>query len=118
MKRRPSTEIRAEPVISVRARIVEMRARRDGETVSYDGTWTAKGRRRIATVPVGYADGYRRILSNRGMGLLRGQRVPVAGNVTMDMTMFDVTDVPCEIGDVLTMVGEYEKESISVSDIG
>jgi alanine racemase len=113
----PNTQIRAEPVISLRARIVEMRSMRDGETVSYDGTWTAKGRRRIATVPVGYADGYRRILSNRGMGLLRGQRVPVAGNVTMDMTMFDVTEVPCEIGDVITMIGADGDESITVSDI-
>jgi alanine racemase len=113
----PKTEIRAEPVISLRARIVEMRSMRDGETVSYDATWTARGRRRIATVPVGYADGYRRILSNRGMGILLGQRVPVAGIVTMDMTMFDVTEVPCEIGDVVTMIGAEGNESITVSDI-
>lgn len=113
----PNPEIRADPVISLRARIVEMRSMRDGETVSYDGTWTAKGRRRIATVPVGYADGYRRILSNRGMGILRGQRVPVAGIVTMDMTMFDVTEVPCETGDVITMIGADGGESVTVSDI-
>ena len=109
--------IRSEPVISLRARIVEMRVVRDGESVSYDATWTARGRRRIATVPVGYADGYRRILSNKGMGLLRGQRVPVAGNVTMDMTMFDVTDVPCEIGDVVTMIGADGADAITVGDI-
>ena len=111
------SEIRAESVISLRARIVEMRSLRDGETVSYDATWTARGRRRIATVPVGYADGYRRILSNKGMGILRGRRVPVAGNVTMDMTMFDVTEVPCEIGDVVTMIGADGDQSITVSDI-
>jgi alanine racemase len=114
----PNAEVRAEPVISLRARIVEMRSMRDGETVSYDGTWTAKGRRRIATVPVGYADGYRRILSNRGMGILRGQRVPVVGNITMDMTMFDVTEVPCETGDVITMIGADGNESVTVSEIG
>jgi len=113
----PDSEVRAEPVISLRARIVEMRSLRDGETVSYDATWIAKGRRRIATVPVGYADGYRRILGNRGMGILRGKRVPVVGTVTMDMTMFDVTEVPCEIGDVVTLIGSDGAESVTVSDI-
>ena len=112
------SDLRAEPVISLRARIVEMRSVRDGDTVSYDATWTAGGRRRIATVPVGYADGYRRILSNKGTGILRGKRVPVTGNVTMDMTMFDVTDVPCEIGDVITMIGADGAESVTVSEIG
>jgi alanine racemase len=111
------TELPAEPVVSLRARIAEMRSVPDGETVSYGGSWTAKGRRRIATVPVGYADGYRRILSNRGMGLLRGKRVPVVGTVTMDMTMFDVTEVPCEIGDVVTMIGADGNDAIKVADI-
>jgi alanine racemase len=111
------TPVKSESVVGLRARIVEMRSTRDGETVSYDGTWTSKGRRRIATVPVGYADGYRRILSNHGMGLLRGKRVPVAGNVTMDMTMFDVTSVPCEIGDVITMIGRDGDDEISVGEI-
>ena len=111
------TEIKAEPVVALRARIVEMRSTRDGDTVSYDGSWTSTGGRRIATVPVGYADGYRRILSNRGVGLLRGRRVSVAGNVTMDMTMFDVTEVPCEIGDVITMIGTDGDDEVSVADI-
>lgn len=111
------TEVTAEPVAALRARIVEMRSTHDRETVSYDGSWTSVGNRRIATVPVGYADGYRRILSNRGVGLLRGKRVPVAGNVTMDMTMFDVTDVPCEIGDVITMIGADSGEAVTVRDI-
>jgi alanine racemase len=109
--------IPAEPVVALRARIVEMRTTRDGETVSYDGTWTSPGRRRIATVPVGYADGYRRILSNRGMGILRGRPAPVVGNVTMDMTMFDVTDIPCEIGDVVTMIGADGANAITVREI-
>lgn len=109
--------IHSEPVVSLRARIVEMRTVHAGETVSYDGNWTAPSRRRIATVPVGYADGYRRILSNRGMGLLRGRRVPVVGNVTMDMTMFDVSDVPCDIGDVVTLIGADGGDVITVVDI-
>jgi alanine racemase len=111
------TEIPAEPVVALRARIVELRAIRDGETVSYDGTWTSKGSRRIATIPVGYADGFRRVLSNRGTALLRGKRVNVAGNVTMDMTMLDVTDVPCEIGDIVTLIGSDGGNAITVSDV-
>ncbi|HET9424296.1 MAG TPA: alanine racemase [Gemmatimonadaceae bacterium] len=111
------TELRAEPVAALRARIVEMRSVREGETVGYDGAWTATGRARIATVPVGYADGYRRALSNKGVALLRGKRVPVAGNVTMDMTMFDVTGVPCEIGDVVTMIGSDGDDAVTVTEL-
>ena len=106
-----------EPVASLRARIVELRVVRDGETVSYDATWRARGTRRIATVPVGYADGYRRSLSNRGVALLGGRRVPVAGRVTMDMTMFDVTDTDAALGDVLTLLGADGGDAIGVSEM-
>jgi alanine racemase len=111
------TEIRAEPVAALRGRIVEIRNARDGETVSYDGTWTAQGTHRIATVPIGYADGYRRTMGNRGVALVRGKRVPVVGNVTMDMTMFDVTDVPCQIGDVVTLMGSDGDDTITVNEV-
>jgi alanine racemase len=106
-----------EPVVSMRARIVELRTVADGETVSYDATWRAEGPRRIATVPVGYADGYRRSLSNRGEALLRGQRVPVAGLVTMDMTMFDVTETDAALGDVVTLLGREGDKVIVVSEL-
>jgi alanine racemase len=112
------TEIEAEPVAALRARIVEVRPTRDGETVGYDATWKSAGSRRIATIPVGYADGFRRILSNKGEALLRGRRVKVAGNVTMDMTMLDVTNVPCEIGDVVTLIGRDGNDEITVGDVG
>jgi alanine racemase len=106
-----------EPVVAMRARIVELRTVRDGETVSYDATWTAQGDRRIATVPVGYADGYRRSLSNRGIALLAGKRVPVAGRVTMDMTMFDVTDSDAALGDVVTLIGADAGDVITVGEL-
>jgi alanine racemase len=105
------------PVASMRAPIVEIRIVKDGESVSYDATWRANGDRRIATVPVGYADGYRRSLSNRGVALLRGTRVPVAGRVTMDMTMFDVTDTDAALGDVVTLMGADGGDLITVSDL-
>ena len=106
-----------DPVVSIRARIVEVRTVADGDTVSYDATWRANGQRRIATVPVGYADGYRRALSNCGSALLRGQRIPVAGRVTMDMTMLDVTDTDAALGDVVTLLGRDGGDVISVSEL-
>jgi alanine racemase len=106
-----------EPVAAVRARIVSTRWLEDGETVSYLATYRASGRRRIATLPLGYADGYRRSLSNRATVIVNGQRAPVAGLVTMDMTMIDVTDVPCEIGDVVTLLGRDGNEVIEVAEL-
>ncbi len=112
-----------EPVVAVRARVVEMRAIRDGDTVSYGATYPAPGShpedwpRRIATLPLGYADGYRRALGNRGWALLHGRRVPVAGAVTMDMTMLDVTEVPCAVGDVVTLIGRDGDDLLTVQDV-
>ncbi len=93
------------PVLHVHARVVDVHDLEAGDTVSYDAMYTADRARRIATVALGYGDGYRRALSNRGQMLLRGHRVPVVGVVTMDMTMLDVTDVPCDVGDVVTALG-------------
>ena len=93
------------PVAAMRARVVDLRDVCAGETVSYSATYHAVGPRRIATLACGYADGYRRALSNRGVVLVNGREAPVAGLVTMDMTMLDVTDVPCAVGDVATLIG-------------
>jgi alanine racemase len=109
--------ITPEAVVSMRARIVELRTIADGETVSYGATWRARGERRIATVPVGYADGYRRSLSNRGVALLGGRRIPVVGRVTMDMTMFDVTDTDAALGDLVTLLGRDGADAITVSEL-
>jgi len=101
----PHALVQPEPVVSLRARIAELHTILDGDSVSYDATHRASGTRRIATLPVGYADGYRRAFGNRTHALLRGRCAPVVGVVTMDMTMIDVTDIPCEVGDVATLIG-------------
>ena len=109
------------PVVSLRARVLEVREVRPGETVSYGGTyrWTgdddAPGR--VATLSLGYADGYRRAFGNRGRVLLRGRCAPVAGVVTMDMTMVEVTEIPCEPGDVATLIGRDGDEELDVNDV-
>jgi alanine racemase len=103
-------------VVSLRARIVEVRRLAPGDTVSYDATWKAGEAARIATASLGYADGYRRALSNRGVALIGGRAVPVVGNVTMDMTMLDVSGVPCAPGDVATFIGADGDVLLTVAD--
>jgi alanine racemase len=85
--------------------------------VSYGATWTARAPTRIATLALGYADGYRRNLSSRGIALLNGQRAPVVGRVTMDLTMLDVTEVPCTIGDTATLIGRDGALTLTVDDV-
>jgi alanine racemase len=106
-------ELGLQQVVHLRARIVDLRETHDGETVSYGATWSARGTRRIATLSVGYADGYRRHLSNAGQVLVRGVRCPVVGRVTMDMTMIDVTGVTAEVGDVATLIGRDGADELS-----
>lgn len=106
-----------EPVVSLRARVVEVRTVPDGAGVSYEATWHARGPRRIATLSIGYADGYRRALSNRGIVLVNGVRAVVAGLVTMDMTMVDVTAAACAPGDVATVIGAAGPDRLTVADV-
>ncbi len=108
------------PTVQLRARVVDLREISAGDTVGYGATWTAPTARRIATVAIGYGDGYRRSLSNRGVGLLRGVRCPVVGRISMDTTLFDVTNVACERGDVMTLLGRdvgVDADDPAVSEI-
>jgi len=109
--------VQPEPVVTMRARIVEMRVVRAGESVSYDATHRVQRDANIATLPVGYADGYRRALGNRALALVSGRRAPVVGVVTMDMTMLDVTGLDAKIGDVVTLLGCDGAERIDVADL-
>ena len=99
--------VTALPVAHFRGRVVELRTVAPGAGVSYRHTWHAPddSARRIATINAGYADGVRRALGNRSHALVRGRQAPIAGVVTMDMTMLDVTDIECEVGDQATLVG-------------
>jgi alanine racemase len=106
------------PVLSLVTRIAFLKTVPRGVPISYGRTFTTKRESRIATIPVGYADGYPRALSNRGEALVRGVRVPVAGRVCMDATMLDVTDVPgAAEGDEVVLIGEGGGERITAEDI-
>ena len=73
---------------------------------------------RIATIPVGYGDGYPRSLSSKGSVLIRGRRAPIVGRVCMDQFMVDVTDVPAELLDEVTLLGKDGEEEITVDELG
>ena len=93
-------------LISLKGRIVNIHIAKNGEGVSYCHKYSAKGDRVIATVPLGYADGIPRLLSNEITGILNGVEVPQVGNITMDQMMFDITGVKANAGDVITLLDE------------
>jgi alanine racemase len=117
---RPEQTLR--PVMRVRTELVALRNVPTGDRIGYGHTWQATRPSRIATIPMGYADGLNRALSNRGHALVRGRRVPIVGTMSMDMTMIDVTDVPgARLGDEAVLLGAQEgplgREVISASEI-
>lgn len=113
----PTAALQPEPVVHLRAQVVELHRVPAGETVSYDATWTAPSERRVATIAVGYGDGYRRHLSNVGQALVGGGVAPVVGLVTMDMLMIDVTELPCEEGDVVTLMGSDGQRVLTAESV-
>ncbi|PHX98129.1 MAG: alanine racemase [Gemmatimonadetes bacterium] len=110
-------KLQPDPVAQFFAQIVDIHDLNAGDSVSYDATWTATKPTRVATLSVGYADGYRRSLGNVGNVLIGGRRAKIVGTVTMDMTMVDVTDIPCARGDLATMIGKDGNEQITAEDV-
>lgn len=95
-----------EPVMSLRAAVEMVKEIAPGDTLSYGRKYTAKEPRRIATVSIGYADGYPRCMWQQGEAIVRGRAVPIAGRLCMDQLMLDVTGVPgVQAGDLVTLVG-------------
>jgi len=113
----PEARTDLRPVMSVRARIVQVRGLPAGTAVSYGGRTVTRRRSVIAVVPVGYADGYAWRLTGKAEALVRGRRVPVAGSVTMDMTLLDVTDAGAELGDEVVLLGKQGSEEITATEL-
>lgn len=106
------------PVLSLKTRVMSFSHLVTGETAGYEMTFRASRPTRLALVPVGYADGLSRLLSNRGVAIIRGQKVPYAGRISMDLTLLDVTETPsASVGDEVTLIGEQGGESVSAYDI-
>jgi alanine racemase len=105
------------PVMSVLARIVQVRDVPAGTPLSYGGRTVTRRRSRIAVVPVGYADGYAWRLTGKAEALLRGHRVPIAGSVTMDMTLLDVTETGGEVGEEVVLLGRQGADEIPAAEL-
>ena len=107
-----------EPVVRLRARVLEVRNVPVGTTVGYGATWRAGRPSRVATLGVGYGDGLPHALSNRGVAIAGGRRVPIVGGVCMDTTMVDVTDAgDVEPGSVATLLGPDGEEEITLKEL-
>lgn len=106
------------PVLSLKTVISHVKEIEPGTDVSYGRTYTAQSRVRVATVPIGYADGYSRQLSNRGFMLVHGVRCPILGKVCMDQCMIDVSAVPAaQVGDTVTVIGRDGSGEITVDEL-
>ena len=105
-------------VLSIKARLARVFDVAPGEGVSYGLTWRAQRRSRVALVPIGYADGYHRSLSNRGQVLAGGRRCPIVGRISMDHFLIDVTDVPgAAAADETVLIGEQGGETITAAEV-
>lgn len=120
----PSKEVEREPVplkplMSLRSHIAYIKTVEPGAEISYGGIFTTVRETRVATIPVGYADGYPRGLSNKGSVLIRGKRAPILGRVCMDQFMVDVTDIPeAEELDQVTLLGKDGEDCITMEELG
>ena len=107
------------PALRLESKIVYVKTLPGNTPVSYGGTYTTSKETKIATIPVGYGDGYPRSLSNKGYVLIRGQKAPICGRVCMDQMMVDVTDIEnVKEGDIVTLIGTDGIASISMEELG
>ncbi|MCI8514744.1 MAG: alanine racemase [Lachnospiraceae bacterium] len=107
-----------EPALSLKSTVIYLKTVPKGETISYGATYTTSRDERIATVPVGYGDGYFRSLSNRGYVLIRGRKAPICGRICMDQFMVDVTDIPgVKEGDEVTLIGRDGETRIYAEEL-
>jgi len=116
----PGTEAKAKlaPVMTFKTTVVILKEFPAGYSIGYGRTYITRRPSRIATIPVGYGDGYGVVMSNRGEALIRGKRAPIVGRISMDMCTVDVTDIPgCGIGDEVVLMGRQGDEYISAVEI-
>ncbi len=113
------TRIPLEPVMSLHSRITFVKTVQPGQSVSYGGLFTADKPTRVATVPLGYGDGYPRSLTGKGEVLIRGRRCPILGRICMDQFMVDITDLPeVREGEPVVLMGRDGAECITAEELG
>lgn len=120
----PSDEVKKDivkllPALSLYSKVVYVKKIQKGQSVSYGGTYTAESERVVATIPIGYGDGYPRTLSGKGYVLIHGKKAPILGRVCMDQFMVDITDIPSvKEGDRVVLLGFDGNEHISAEELG
>lgn len=111
--------INLQPLLSLKSHVVHVKELEPGRIISYGGTFEVEKTMQIATVPVGYADGYPRSLSNKGYVLIHGKRAAICGRVCMDQMMVDVSEIPdVKPGDEVTLIGTDGAETITMEELG
>lgn len=112
-------KVKLTPALSLKSHVVYVKEIAEGTPVSYGGTYVADKKRTIATIPLGYGDGYPRSLSGKGHVLIRGQKAPIVGRVCMDQFMVDVTDIPgVSCGDEVTLIGADGEQRLTMEQLG
>ncbi len=112
------TRLALRPVMELKSAVSYVKEMRPGQKISYGGTYTVERPMRVATIPVGYGDGYPRGLSGRGCVLICGRRAPILGRICMDQFMVDVTDIPeAEVDTEVTLIGRDGGEELRVEDL-
>lgn len=120
----PSDEVKKanitlKPALKLRAAIIHVKEIDKGDAVSYGSTFVADRQMKVATISLGYGDGYPRSLSNKGYVLINGKKAPIIGRICMDQFMVDVTDIPdVKVEDMATIIGNDRNEFISVDELG
>lgn len=113
----PCVELpKLKPVMGLKGRITNIHTVKKGEGISYGYTYVAKKDIKVATIPIGYADGVSRNLSNRIFASLNGKMIKQVGRITMDQMMFDIGDNKAEVGDIITLLGHDENDYYSVDE--
>lgn len=112
-----SKSIALKPAMSIKSQIIHIKTLEENVGIGYGRTYFTKKATKIATVPIGYADGYSRLLSNKARVIVNGQYANVIGNVCMDQLMIDVTDIECSIGDDVVLMGKSKNAEVSAEEL-
>lgn len=110
-----ANKIGVKPTATLKSKVVFIKTIEEGASISYGGTYIAQKQEKIATIPIGYADGIRRSLSNKGRVYINGKYAPIVGTICMDDFMVDVTDIPdIKIGDEVII---WDNENVTIDEI-